>query len=90
MLKANVTKDITPNLYKLIQIAVSLPVSSAGCEKSFSAMRRIKTWLHSTISQERFSNLLLIIIENLLVKSHVTPEKILDKLSEKSRKLKLV
>lgn len=89
-LKQNINKDITPNLYKMIQIAISLPISSAGCERSFSAMRRVKTWLRTTMSQDRFSNLSLINIESSLVKTHVTADKILEVFSKKPRKLKLI
>ena len=33
------------------------PATSAAGERSFSAARRLKTWLRSTVSQDRFSNL---------------------------------
>ena len=33
------------------------PATSATRERSFSAARRLKTWLRSTMSQDRFSNL---------------------------------
>ena len=32
-------------------------------ERALSAMRRVKNWLHSTMSQDRFSNLALLSIE---------------------------
>jgi hypothetical protein len=38
-------KDALHELYRLCQIAVTLPVSSAACERSFSALKRIKTYL---------------------------------------------
>ncbi|KAL4134817.1 hypothetical protein QTP88_006526 [Uroleucon formosanum] len=43
-LKTSIKKDIFPNVYKMLQVALTLPVSSSTCERSFSAMRRIKTW----------------------------------------------
>jgi len=52
-----------PNLYKLLGFAFTLPVSSATCKIFFYAIRRIKTWLRSTIVQERVSNLSSIYIE---------------------------
>ena len=36
------------------------PATSASCERSFSAARRVKTWLRSTMKQQRFSNLTLL------------------------------
>lgn len=89
-LKSQVKSDLTPNLYKLLQVAVGLPVSSAGCERSFSAMRRIKTWLRNTMIQDRFSNLSLLNIENQLVKQKLPAEEVLNVFVKKDRKLKLV
>lgn len=85
-----VQEDFCPNLYKLLQAAIVLPVSSAGCERSFSTMRRIKTWLRSAMTQERFSNLSLIHIEKGFCKEKVTAESVLNTFSEKYRKLKLI
>ena len=39
-----------PTLTKLIRIALTLAVSSATCERSFSALKRIKTHLRTTMS----------------------------------------
>lgn len=85
-----VQKDYCPNLYKLLQSTIVLPVCSAGCERSFSAMRRVKSWLRSTMSQERFSNLSLINIESNFCKKKVTAESVLKVFMEKNRKLKLI
>lgn len=51
-----------PNLFKTLKLAASIPISSASCERSFSAMRRIKNWLRTTMTQDRFSNLSLLYI----------------------------
>lgn len=60
------------NLYRKLQVAISLFINSTGCKRSFSAMR-----------QDRFSSLALINIENSLTKTHVTSDKVLDKFCEK-------
>lgn len=85
--KSKIDKNIYPNLFKLLQVAMSLPISSAGCERSFSAMRRIKTWLRSTMNQDRFSNMAILNIENELVKTHICAEDILNIFCKKNRKL---
>lgn len=56
-LKAAIKNEIFPNIYKMLQVALTLPVSSATCERSFSAMRRIKTWVRTSMLQDRFTNL---------------------------------
>lgn len=62
-LRECVHKEVFPNLYILLQIALTLPISSATCERSFSAMKRIRNWLRTTMLQDRFSSLSLLAIE---------------------------
>jgi len=42
-------KYVYPNLYSLLQVALSIPVSSATSERSLSVMRIIKTWLRTSM-----------------------------------------
>ena len=37
-----------------------MPATNASSERSFSAMRRLKTYLRSTMGQERLNNLMMI------------------------------
>jgi len=39
------SKDIYKNMYNLMQVSLTFPISSSTCEHSFLAMRRIKIWL---------------------------------------------
>jgi len=78
------SKTIYPNMYKLMQVALTLPISSSTCERSFSAMRRIKTWLRSSMLQNRFNNLAIISIENDISKK-IDKEAILDLFAQKNR-----
>ncbi|XP_076235735.1 zinc finger MYM-type protein 1-like [Calliopsis andreniformis] len=82
-LKNEINKDYCPNLYKLLQVAISLPVSSAGCERSFSTMRRIKNWLRTIMLQERSSNMVLLNIENEIDKTKITAQQVLNIFSKK-------
>lgn len=75
-----------PNLYKLLQCALVIPVSSATCERSFSAMRRIKTWLRTSMLQNRFDNVSIICIEKDI---KVNPEEVLEEFAKKDRRLSL-
>ena len=47
-----------------------IPATSATAERSFSCLRRVKTWLRSTMSQTRL-NSMVILHENRLVLPHV-------------------
>ena len=53
-----------PNLGISLRIFLTIPVSVASGERSFSKLKIIKTYLRSTISQERLTNLSIISIEN--------------------------
>jgi hypothetical protein len=48
-----------PNVNTILQLLLSLPVGSCACERSFSALRRPKTFLRTTTSEERLNGLAL-------------------------------
>ena len=50
-------------LLKLLQLALTIPVTTASCERSFSSLKRIKLYLRSRMGQERLSNLAVLAIE---------------------------
>ena len=45
-----------PNLFVLLKIACTFPITSAECERSFSAMRRLRTWLRASMKMERLGS----------------------------------
>lgn len=55
--------DAFPTLKKVLQIALTMVVSTATCERSFSALKRIKTYLRTTMSDERLSDLATLSLE---------------------------
>lgn len=55
--------DMFPTLHKLLKIYWTLPISSATAERSFSVVKRLKTYLRNSMGQERLSSLALIAIE---------------------------
>ena len=46
-----------PNLFKLLKIGCTLPVTSCECERSFSCMRRLRTWLRASMNMDRLESL---------------------------------
>ena len=50
-------------VYHLIKIYRVIPVSSASSERSFSTLRRVKTWLRSSMTEERLSDISIMSIE---------------------------
>jgi hypothetical protein len=45
-------RDLYPAIYSIISILVTMPVSSAINERYFSGIRRVKSYLRSTIGDE--------------------------------------
>jgi len=80
--------EVYPNLYILLKVALSIPVSSALCERSFSIMRRIKNWLSTSMGQERFSSLSIINIERE-VSNQLKAEDILIEYAKTNKRLQL-
>lgn len=50
------TEDL-PNIKTLLQIICTLPVTTSTAERSFSSLRRLKTYLRSTMGEERLNGL---------------------------------
>ena len=73
-IKEELLKGLYPNFCKLYRVALCIPVGTATCEGSFSAMRRIRNYLRVTMGQERFSNFGLLNIENDITVEKVDSE----------------
>lgn len=56
-------KETFPNVETILKIFLTLPVSNASGERSFSALKRVKNYLRSTLSQVRLNNLAILYIE---------------------------
>ena len=54
---------IYPNFVKLAQVCLTLPISTADCERAFSTMRRIKTRLRSEMNNTTLNHCMRISIE---------------------------
>jgi len=78
-------ENLFPNVYKLLKIVCILPVTTCTSERSFSSLRRLKTYLRSTMAENRLNGLAMLSIhrEELL-----TPEEVIERLLKKNRRLK--
>lgn len=82
LLKYSLKVYLFPSLYKLLQVAMSLPIASATCERSFSAMRKIKIWLRTCMLQDRFNNSSILYIEKDI---QIDIENVMDAFASKNR-----
>lgn len=61
-----------PQMGKLINILLTIPTSKCACEQSFSAMRRLKSYLRSTLKAHRLNYLsILRIHQDLATKINI-------------------
>lgn len=60
-------EDCYPNSWIAYHILLTIPVSVATAERSFSKLKFIKSYLRSTMLQERLNSLAIISIERELV-----------------------
>ena len=72
MFKLLKEKDVLmmlPEFSKVLKIYSVLPISSCEAERSFSALKRLKTYLRSKMGQNRLSSLALMHLERNIVNS---------------------
>lgn len=85
-LSQNEMCELYPNLWVALRIACTLPVTVASAERSFSKLKLIKTYLRSSMAQERLSGLAVISINNKVGQAIPYNGVISDFASRKARK----
>lgn len=89
----NELKDVLPEAYSLMNLILTIPATSASAERSFSTMKRIKTYNRSTVGEDRLSSLAIISIEKTLLlalKEKTTfHDRVIDEFIKKERRIDL-
>jgi len=75
-----------PNITIALRIMLTVPITSASAERSFSKLKLIKNYLRSTMSQTRLTGLSTISIEKEIAETINYDTIINDFASEKARK----
>ena len=57
---SRLTLGVFSEVVKLVKIFMIIPITTATAERSFSSLRRLKTYLRSTMTQCRLNNILLL------------------------------
>ena len=60
MNSVTVSRSMFNQVNKLLHIVLTIPVTTSTAERSFSTLRRLKTYLRSTMSQTRLNHLMLL------------------------------
>ena len=53
-------KSLCSEFDRALQMLLTIPVTTATSERTFSVMRRLKTYLRSLMTQERLNNILIL------------------------------
>ncbi|KAG5887626.1 hypothetical protein JTB14_036271 [Gonioctena quinquepunctata] len=80
------TMDIYPNVFIILKIFATLPISTSSPERSFSTLRRLKSYLGNTTSENRLNGLAHL---NIHREIHVDPKDVMAVLKEKFVKRKI-
>ena len=75
--------DIFPLIKSMLHILATLPASVASAERSFSTLRRLKTWIRSRMGEERLVGLALLNIHRDI---KVEIDKVIDRFSKKFKR----
>ena len=67
-----------PNICIALQILATVPVTSCECERNNSSLRRLKTWLRSSMIQDRLNGLALMHI-HADIASKINVDEVVDK-----------
>ncbi|RVE46777.1 hypothetical protein evm_008561 [Chilo suppressalis] len=80
-----------PQVKTALEILLAMPYSTATIERSFSTLRRVKTWLRSTMIEDRLNGLCLLSVHKKLVNSmgDSFTEDVINRFAEDPRKLLL-
>jgi len=75
---------IFPHIHKLLKIVITLPVTTATGERSFSTFKHLKTYLRTSIGQARLNGLALMNIHRDI---KINTDEVINEMSTKSRRL---
>ena len=79
--------EIFPEIFKLLNIILVLPVGTASVERSFSSMKQIKTRLRNRLTNDNLAHLMRIAIEGPELSS-VNFDEVFEVFKEKNRRIK--
>lgn len=82
--------DTFPNLRIALQILLTIAVSFASCERSFSKLKLILSYLRASMGQDRLTDLALLSVEREMLET-INFDAIIDKFAAaKARKINLL
>ena len=81
--------DCFPNATIAYRVLLTIPVTVASAERSFSKLKLLKSYLRSTMTQERLNDLAMIALENDMLEKINYKSIIEDFISRNTTRMKL-
>lgn len=75
-----------PNIWKLLQVLATIPMSTATPERTFSSLKRLKTYLRNSTGETRLNGLALMSVHREI---NIDPKEVLNQFAKSSRKMML-
>lgn len=76
-----------PHKHKLLKILITLPVTTATGEQSFSAIKRLKTYIRNSIGEDLNARLNGLALMNIHRNIKINTDEVINEMSKKSRRL---
>jgi len=74
------SSEFYPNIKELLKIICVIPVTTCTAENTFSSLRRTKTYLRSTIEEDKLNGLMLLNIHRDI---KITTKEVIEEISKK-------
>ncbi|XP_067142878.1 52 kDa repressor of the inhibitor of the protein kinase-like [Centruroides vittatus] len=83
------TKTFFPETSKALKILITLPCTTCTVERSFSSLRRMKTWLRSTMVESRLNGLAMMSVHRKIINENIKSfnNKVVEKFTKNPRRL---
>ena len=82
--------EFYPTVKKSIIIYMTIPPTTCSTERTFSTLRHVKTWLRSTMCENRLSGLCMLSLHRKKIEDLHLAEKVVDEFGKNKIKLQFV
>lgn len=79
-------KSVFPNIYNMLKVCCTIPVTVATAERSFSTLKRLKTYLRNSTGERRLNGLALMSIHRDI---GIDVQEVINKFAAKHRRIPL-
>ncbi|CAH2101901.1 unnamed protein product [Euphydryas editha] len=81
--------SVFPETEKALKILIVLPCTTCTVERSFSSLRRLKTWLRSAMSEDRLNGLAMMSVHRAIINKNLNNfnDKVVESFSKNLRRL---